>query len=449
MSEGGWLARLGLHRPELRAWVTYDCANSVFYTTVVQVFPLFFYPVAAAGLPPAAAKARFFLATAVGIGIVALLAPVLGAVADFKGNKKRMLAAFLALGAFATMGMYLIEKGDWKFAAGLFVIGNIGVTATLVFYNSLLPYVAREDEVDRVSSAGFAIGYLGGGVLLALNLLWISNPQRFGLADVADAMRLSFLTAGVWWLVFAVPLFLWVPEPRRRLERDETGAENPLKVAVARIRETIGALRGHKDAAFMLLAFLIYNDAINTIIRAGTTFGSEIGVPDGTLVAIILMVQFVGFPFAFLFGALAGRIGARASIFLALGVYCLIAVMAYFMRSTWQFVLMGFLVATVQGGAQALSRSLFATLIPRHKSAEMFGFYGIFDKFGGLMGTAVFAGMITLTGSSRSAVLVLIAFFVVGATLLARVDVGRGQRAAREAEARDLGLALEPGLPTS
>jgi UMF1 family MFS transporter len=442
MSGASWLARLGLHRPELRAWVTYDCANSVFYTTVVQVFPLFFYPVAAAGLPPDAARARFFLATALGIGIVALLAPVLGAVADFRGNKKRMLGVFLAVGVSATIGMYFIGEGEWRFAAGLFVIGNIGVTATLVFYNSLLPYIAREDEVDRVSSAGFAIGYLGGGLLLTLNLLWISNPHRFGLGGEADAMRLSFLTAGVWWLAFTVPLFLWVPEPPRRLESHETGSENPLRVAVRRVRETIGALRGHKDAAFMLLAFLIYNDAINTIIRAATTFGNEIGVPTGTLIGIVLMVQFVGFPFAFLFGALAGRIGARPSIFLALGVYCLIALMAYSMRSTWQFVLMGFLVATVQGGAQALSRSLFATLIPRHKSAEMFGFYGIFDKFGGVMGTAVFGAMITFTGSSRSGVLVLIAFFAVGAALLSLVDVSRGQRAAREAEARDLGLPL-------
>ncbi len=444
MSARPLLARLGLHRPELRAWAMYDWANSVFMTTILQVFPLFFIGVAAAGLPPAVAKARFALATAIGIASVALVAPILGAVADYKGNKKAMLGAFLGLGVLSTAAMFSIQKGDWGRAAALFVLGNIGVTATLVFYNALLPHIAREDEVDRVSSAGFALGYLGGGLLLALNLLWISKPRLFGLTDVAGAMRFSFLSAAVWWLVFTIPLFLRVPEPPRRLEVDERPGENPVVIAFRRLRETVRALRGHRDAAFMLLAFLVYNDGINTIIRMATIYGKELGVPEGSLIAAVLMVQFVGVPFAFLFGDLAGRFGAKAAVFVALVVYAGISVMGYFVRSTPQFFLLGFLVGTVQGGAQALSRSLFATMIPRHKSAEMFGFYGIFDKFGGVMGSTAFAAMITLTGSARPAILALIAFFIVGGALLALVDVERGQGTAREAEARELGRALAP-----
>jgi MFS transporter, UMF1 family len=431
----GLLARLGLARPELRAWAMYDWANSVFMTTVLQVFPLYFIKVAAVDLPRNEASARFAWATAAAIILVGLTGPVLGAMADFQGNKKTMIALFLGIGVVATAAMALVQRGDWVLATVLFVIGNVGVTSTLAFYNSLLPHIARPDEVDQVSTAGFALGYLGGGILLGLNLVVIQSPERFGLADKGAAMRLSFLSAAAWWALFSLPLFLKVSEPARRLEAGEAG-RNPLAVALSRLRETIRELRGHRDAVLLLVAFLIYNDAINTIIRMATTFGSEAGIPDGSLIAAILMVQFVGVPFAFAFGALARRIGAKRAIFLALAVYMVITLIAFTMRTTGQFFLLAFLVGTVMGGAQALSRSLFSTMIPRHKSAEMFGFFGVFDRFGGALGSSVFGVVLVATGSSRPAILILILFFAAGALLLSRVDVARGQRAAREAEAR-------------
>lgn len=431
----GFLARLGLERPELRAWAMYDWANSVFMTTVLQVFPLYFIKVAAADLPRNEASARFAWATAAAIILVGLTGPVLGAMADFQGNKKTMIALFLGIGVVATAAMSVVQRGDWVLAIVLFVIGNVGVTSTLAFYNSLLPHIARPDEVDQVSTAGFALGYLGGGILLGLNLLVIQSPERFGLADKAAAMRLSFLSAAVWWALFSLPLFLKVSEPARRLEAGEAG-RSPLSVAFSRLKETIGELRGHRDAVLLLVAFLIYNDAINTIIRMATTFGSEAGIPDGSLISAILMVQFVGVPFAFAFGALARRIGAKRAIFLALAVYMVITLVAFTMRTTGQFFLLAFLVGTVMGGAQALSRSLFSTMIPRHKSAEMFGFFGVFDRFGGALGSSVFGVVLVVTGSSRPAILILILFFAAGALLLSRVDVARGQQAAREAEAR-------------
>ena len=431
----GILARLGLERPELRAWAMYDWANSVFMTTVLQVFPLYFIKVAAVDLPRNEASARFAWATAAAIILVGLTGPVLGAMADFQGNKKTMIALFLGIGVVATAAMALVQRGDWVLAIVLFVIGNVGVTSTLAFYNSLLPHIARPDEVDQVSTAGFGLGYLGGGILLGLNLVVIQSPESFGLADKAAAMRLSFLSAAVWWAVFSLPLFLRVSEPARRLEAGEAG-RNSLSVAFSRLKETIGELRGHRDAVLLLVAFLIYNDAINTIIRMATTFGSEAGIADSSLIAAILLVQFVGVPFAFAFGALARRIGAKRAIFLALAVYMVITLIAFTMRTTGQFFLLAFLVGTVMGGAQALSRSLFSTMIPRHKSAEMFGFFGVFDRFGGALGSSVFGVILILTGSSRPAILILILFFAVGGLLLSRVDVARGQQAAREAEAR-------------
>ena len=430
-----WLDRLGLHRPELRAWALYDWANSVFMTTILQVFPIFFVDVAAKALPPATATARFAFATAIAVVIVGFIGPVLGAIADFKGNKKVMLAAFLALGVLATAAMGLIQEGHWQLAAILFVIGNIGVTSTLAFYNALLPSIATRDEVDRVSTAGFALGYLGGGLLLGVNLLAIGKPELFGLTNAASAMRWSFVAAAVWWLVFSIPLFLEVPEPPRRLEEGEDPHANLARVALSRLRETVKDLRHHKDALFLLIAFLIYNDAINTIIRMAAPYGKEIGIKNEMLIGAILMVQFVGVPSSFAFGSLAGRIGPKSAIFVALVVYAGITVYAFFLRTTVQFFVLAFLVGTVMGGAQGLSRSLFATLIPKHKAGEMFGFFGVFDRFGGALGSTLFGLVLSATGSSRPAILALIVFFIVGGLLLSRVDVARGRAAAEAANA--------------
>lgn len=436
MSGRPLLDRLGLHRPELRAWALYDVANSAWMTTVLQVFPLFFVPVAvAAGLTEPEARARFAFASSLSVVLVGLSGPLLGAIADYRGSKKTFLAAFLAAGVIGTAAMYLIGEGRWVFALATFVVGNVCVTATLAFYNALLPSIAGPGEVDRVSTAGFALGYLGGGTLLAFNMLMIGSPQSFGIADAAAATRLSFLSVAVWWALFSIPLFRGVPEPARRLESEERAGENPLRIATRRLGETFRELRHHRDAGLLLLSFLVYNDAINTIIRMAVTFGDEIGIPRGSLLGALLMVQFVGIPFAFAFGMLADRIGAKRAVFLALAVYGVISVYGYFLRTSTQFFVLAFLVGTVQGGAQALGRSLFATLIPKHKAGEMFGFFGVFDRFGGAMGAFVFGVTLSLTGSSRPAILLLVTFFGLGALLLAGVDVERGRRLAREADA--------------
>ena len=425
-----WLTRLGLVTREQRAWATYDWANSAFQCTIITaVFPVYFASVAASGLPPAVATERFATATTLALAIVAVIAPVLGAYADVAGAKKRLLGMFLGVGVISTAAMVLIGNGDWLLAAVLFVVANIGVSGSFVFYDSLLPHVASDAEMDRVSSAGYALGYLGGGVLLAVNLAWILKPGWFGLADAGVASRLSFLSVALWWLLFAIPLFRHVPEPP--VKATSIGAGNALTTSFRQLAMTLRELRQYKQAFLMLVAFLIYNDGIGTIIRMAGPYGQEIGLPQEGLIAAFVMVQFVGIPFAVAFGRLASRIGAKPSIFIALVVYVLISLVGYFMTTIWEFFLLSFMVATVQGGSQALSRSLFATMIPKHKSSEFFGFFGVFEKFAGIIGPLLFAATVRLTGTSRTAILSVIAFFVVGAVLLWKVDVAEGQRAAR------------------
>lgn len=420
----------------------YDWANSAFWTSViVAVFPPFFSSFAGSELEPAVATARFATATTIAVTIVAVLSPILGAVADYAGVKKKMLGAFMLVGVLATAAMALIQQGQWLFAAALFVVGNIGVAGSLTFYDSLLPHIADGREIDRVSTGGFALGFLGGGLLLLLNFAWYLRPGWFGIPDETTAIRLVFLSVAVWWLVFSIPLFRRVPEPARRLEADERAGENPMAVAFERLGETLRGLRAYRHAFLMLLAFLLYNDGIQTIIRMATIYATEIGIDRTSQMAAIVLVQFVGIPFTILFGLLAGRIGAKASIFLSLVIYTVISVVGYYMTTAAHFFVLATLVATVQGGSQALSRSLFARMIPQHKSSEYFGFFSVFEKFAGIFGPALFAIMVTMSGSSRNAILSVIAFFVAGGILLMFVDAAEGERAAREAEGRELGTS--------
>ena len=437
MRESSLLERLGLHRPELRAWAMYDWANSAFMTTIVTaVFPIYFSTVAAADLDPAAASSRFAAATTIALAVVAVLAPILGAVADFSGIKKKMLGSFLGLGVTATACMFFIGQGHWQLGAGLFILGNIGAAGSFVFYDSLLPHIASHQEMDRVSTAGYALGYLGGGLLLAINLAWIQRPELYGIEGQGLAMRLSFLSVALWWLGFSIPLFRKVAEPVRKIEADEQIGAKPFRAAFVRLGETLREIRGYKQAFLMMLAFLVYNDGIGTIIRMAAIYGIEIGLTRGSLIGAILLVQFIGVPFTFLFGQVATRIGTKRAILVALSVYMGISVFSYNLTTAMEFYFLALLVGMVQGGAQALSRSLFASMIPRHKSSEFFGFFGVFEKFAGIAGPTVFFLMIQTTGSSRNAILSIILFFIVGAALLVRVDVEEGQRVAREADAR-------------
>jgi UMF1 family MFS transporter len=273
-------------------------------------------------------------------------------------------------------------------------------------------------------------------VLLAANMVMMAKPEAFGLPDLGAAARVSLASVGVWWALFTIPLLRSVREPAPPPAAAAAARLGVLRVASRRLVETMRELRRHRDAGLLLLAFLVYNDAINTIIKMGVIYGGEIGIASAQLLGTLVVVQFVGVPFAFAFGLLADRIGAKRVIFITLAVYALISVYAFRLSNATQFLVMGILVATVQGAAQALARSLFATMIPRHKAGEMFGFFGIFDRFGGAIGSIVFGATLALVGTSRPAILTLVVFFALGAWLLSRVDVERGRRLAREEEER-------------
>lgn len=450
MSKLSLLSRLGLDRPELRAWTMYDWAASAVQTTImVAVFPIYFVKVAGAELPASSATQRLATVNTLSLVVIALISPMLGAISDYRGIKKRLLALFMFIGVAAIGGMFFIRRGEIDLASALFLVSMIGVAGSFVFYEALLPHIARPEEIDRVSSAGYAVGYVGGGILLALNLAWILKPAWFGLpsgpelseAQATLPVRLAFVSVAVWWLVFSLPLFRKVPEPAPRLEPSERPEESPVRMAFVRMAETFRELRGYRQAFLMLVAFLIYNDGIQTIIRMATAYGTELGIGQNSLIAAILLVQFIGFPCTLLFGTLAGRIGAKRAIFLGLVAYTVISVLGYFMKNATHFYVLAGFVGVVQGGTQALSRSLFASMIPPHKSGEFFGFFSVFEKFAGIFGPLIFAGTIAATGSSRNAMLSVIGFFVIGAVILAFVDIEEGRRAAAKAEAAAVPLA--------
>lgn len=430
-----FLERLGLHRPELRAWAMYDWANSAFMTTIIgSVFPIYYAQVAAATLDPKTAAFRFSMATTIALGLVTILSPVLGTIADFAPVKKKFLGASVLIGASGTGAMYWIGHGDWALALTLFALGNIGAMASLIFYDSLLPHIAHGDELDRVSTAGYAIGFLGGGLLLAINLAWIMSPGTFGLPDTSAGVRLSLLSVAIWWVVFSIPLFRVVPEPPVRLAQSMP-LSRAIGASFVELGHTFRELKRFKHAFLMLLAFLIYNDGIQTIIRMASLYATQLGIGSTHLILAFLMVQFLGIPFTFLYGMLADRIGAKPSIFVTLVIYAVIVTLGYFMKTAAHFYILAALVAIVQGGSQALSRSLFASMIPRFKSSEFFGFFSVFEKFAGLFGPLLFGLSIAIFGSSQAAILSVIAFFIVGGAILAFVEVEEGRRIAREVEA--------------
>jgi UMF1 family MFS transporter len=428
MTQPFW-RRIALHRGELCAWALYDWANSAFFTVIITaVFPIFYSQVVAAGLEPAARRESFALATTWSLLGAALAAPLLGALADVSGRKKRFLAAFLALGVLSTAGMFWLGPGDVRLAQWLFGLANFGAAGSFVFYDALLVHVARDSERDGLSSSAYALGYLGGGLALLVCVLLLQHPPEGW--DTGLATRAGFVLVALWWGLFALPLLLMVSEPPRRLEADEQAGMSVFVRSFTRMGETFRELRRWRAAFLMMLAFLIYNDGIGTIIRMAVTFGEEKNISAQTMLAVILTVQFVGIPCAILFGLLAGRIGAKRAILLALGVYIAIAIYAAQLSSEREFWIMALGVAAVQGGAQSLSRSLFARLIPAHKSGEFFGLFATLEKFAGVLGPYLFV----ILPTSEGAILALIVLFAGGALLLTRVDVEQGASLAREAE---------------
>lgn len=430
------LERAGLHRRELRAWAMYDWATTGFYVVIVTaVFPVYYQTVAAEGVDGAVASRNFALATTAGIVLIAVAAPFLGALTDQRPVKKRMLAGFMLLGATGSAGLFLVVEGRWVLGLALFALANIGVNGSTVFYDALLPHLAAEHELDRVSSGAQAVGYAGATVLLLASVIVIEQPGLVGIPDGTLPARLTFLAVAAWWVLFTIPLLRRVPEPPLEVERAAEAVGPPMRMALGRLARTVRELRAYRHAFVMLVAYLIYGDGIGTIIRLAAVYGAEIGVGQTILLGSILLVQVIAIPATLAFGGLAGRIGAKRGVLLGLVVYVGVTSFAYFMSTGAHFLLLAAMVGLVQGGTQALSRSLYASMVPPYKSGEFFGFFGVMDKFAGMMGPTVFAAVNAATGSSRQGILSVIAFFVIGGALLLTVDEDEGRRVAREAEA--------------
>ncbi len=420
----------------------YDWGSSAFSTTAeAAVLPVYFGTIAASSLAPNQATAYWGYTNSLALLVAAVLAPILGSIADYTGSKKKLLAIFAGIGILATALMFTLNTGAWVFALVLFFFGSIGLGASYIFYDALLGHVAKEEDSDFVSSKGYAMGYLGGGILLAINIamIWFLETNNLGY-------RLSLLSVALWWGVFTIPLMRHVPEPPANKTGIQAGL-NPVKASFSRLAMTFKEIRKYRELFKFLIAFWLYNDGIGTIIKMATIYGAEIGIGTLDLVGALLLTQFVGIPFSLLFGKFSKRVGTKRSVMIGLGWYALLTVAGYFMSEAWHFWALAFSVGMVQGGTQALSRSLYSQMAPKARSAEFFGFYDVSSKFAGIVGPFLFAVVSQIAGQSRLSIVALIIFFIGGIILLTRVDETEGIRVANVENARAARLEAETLAP--
>lgn len=405
-----------LRRRPVVSWALYDWGNSAFATTVMAgFFPVFFKEYWNAGI--AATESTFRLGLTYGLAslIIAVLAPVLGAIADRSGARVRMLVAFTLLGSAATAGLALVGQGQWMMAVVLYLAASLGFWGGIVFNDSLLLFVAEPDEFDLVSGYGYSLGYLGGGLLFAVNVAMTRWPETFGLSDAGQAVRVSFLMVGVWWLVFTVPLLLFVKD--RKASR-QVGPMQAVRQGFSELSATLHEIRRYRPVLWFLAAYFLYIDGVGTVMKMAVDYGLSLGFGPAELVTALLMTQFVAFPAALAFGWLGKQIGARRGIFIGLTVYAGVTCYAYFLQETRDFYLLAALVGLVQGGVQSLSRSYYGRLIPEGKSSEFFGFYNMMGKAAAVLGPLLMAVVARLTGDSRLSILSILVLFVGGASLL-------------------------------
>jgi UMF1 family MFS transporter len=419
-------------RKQVVSWALYDWANSAFATTVMAgFFPVFFKQYWSAGSEAVESTFRLGAANSAASLFIVIAAPVLGAIADRSGAKKKFLAFFAFLGILMTGGLYFVSKGSWQLAACLYVFGIIGFSGGNIFYDSLLVSVAGPKKVDFVSALGFSLGYLGGGILFAFNVFMTLKPEFFGFADKAEAVRWSYLSVACWWAVFSLPVLLFVKEER------SAGGQiglNAIAAGFRQLAQTFAEIRRLKVVFLFLAGYWLYIDGVDTIVRMAVDYGLSIGLQTEGLMTALLITQFVGFPAAIAFGRIGEKLGAKTGILICIGVYILITIWAYFMSRQAEFYLLAVGIGLVQGGVQSLSRSLYTRIIPRSKSAEFFGFYNMLGKFAAVVGPLMMGWIGMISGSPRTGILSLILLFFAGGALLLKVNVEEGIRMAQELE---------------
>lgn len=404
------------------SWALYDWANSAFATTVMAgFFPVFFKQFWAGDL--AAADSTFWLGLGNSLAavLVVLAAPLIGLWADRAGTKKRLLAAFAAMGILMCGALFLIGQGMWPLALLLYVGAVLGFSGGNVSYDALLPLVANRPSLEYVSALGYGLGYLGGGLLFALNVAMVLAPHAFGLADAGEAVRWSFLLVASWWALFSLPLLLWVGDATpTRVAADSSGT-------LSGLYRTWRELRSLPMAFTFLISYWLYIDGVDTIVRMAVDYGLSIGLESNDLLTALLITQFVGFPAAIAFGWIGARIGARQGIWIAILVYMLVVYWASRMQTATEFYVLAVVIGLVQGGIQALSRALFARLTPAEHAGRFFGLYNMMGKFAAVVGP-VMVGLVTLVSASpRAGILSVLLLFLGAVALLSRVNVARGE----------------------
>ncbi len=401
-------------------WAFYDWANSAFATTVMVVFfPVFFKQYWSTDV--SAQESTFWLGITNGGAsfLLAVMAPFLGTLGDRGGSRVRFLFLFTALGVLTTAALSIVEQGQWPWAALLFGLASIGFWGGIIFYDSLIIDVAPRERIDAVSGAGYAFGYLGGGILLVINVWMIGDPAFFGLADASAAVKASFVTVAVWWMLFSVPTFSFV---RERTPGESGGSRlistRLVKESFSELVRTFREVRSYRAVWLFLLAYWLYIDGVNTIQKMAVDYGISIGLETSGLVQAILMVQFIGFPAALLFGWIGQRMSPLVGIFICIAVYTLVTIYGTLLTTTREFFIMAAAIGCVQGGIQALSRSYYGRLIPPERAGEFYGFYNMMGKFAAVLGPLLMGTTALVTGNSRIAILSIVILFAAGAALL-------------------------------
>jgi len=421
---------LNQNRRALFSWALYDWANSAFATVVLAgFFPLFFRDYWSDGAQSADITFNLGLANAFSSLFIVIAAPMLGAIADHGGWRKKFLAWFALLGIVMTASMFWVAQGQWQMALLLFSLGSIGFMGSNIFYDSLLVSVARPKELNRTSAWGFALGYLGGGLLFAACVGMVLNHEFFGFDGKADVIRMSFVLVAVWWTLFSIPLFLWVKE------KDGVSSSSMMatvKGGFEQFFDTFHAIKRYRYVMHFLLAYWLYIDGVDTIVRMAVDYGRAIGIDGNDLITALLLTQFVGFPAAVAFGLLGDRIGTKKALLGGISIYFLITIWGARMDETWEFYSLAVAIGLVQGGVQALSRSLYARLIPHDKAAEFFGFYNMLGKFAAVVGPLMMGWVAVLTQSPRMSILSLLILFGAGGLLLFFLNIDKGVALAKE-----------------
>lgn len=413
-------------KKEIISWSLYDWANSAFATTVMAAFfPIFFSKYWSLGQD--ASVSTFFLGIANSTAslVVAVMAPFLGAIADSGSYRKKFLVFFAFLGALVTSCLFLLQSGQWRLAILFYVVACIGFSGGNTFYDSLLPCVASDKKVDFVSALGFSLGYIGGGLLFLINVLMYLMPHLFGISSSIEAIKISFLTVGIWWLVFSIPLILFVKEDNNG---KKTKISDSCKTGAKNIVTTLKSLKFLKTTTLFLVAYWCYIDGVDTIIRMATDYGTSLGFSSSSLIVALLITQFVAFPAALLYNIFGKKIGTKNAILVAIVAYSVIALLGVFMTKEIHFYLLAILIGLFQGGIQALSRSFYTRLIPKENSAQFFGFFNMLGKFAAIIGPFLVGFVTLITKSNRIGILSLILLFAIGGVLLFKVDESKAKK---------------------